>query len=124
VANFIILARNLKFYPLSFHNAIAEGAPLAFIADTFKARTCKGEEKLFKNLHTWELLNLRVDAILEIPHRLYNEYQISPAFLDKVMAKYVIQTVGKDALETVEHREDSAILRIQDKALFLAQGSW
>jgi hypothetical protein len=95
----MILARNLKFYPLSFQTAIAEGAPLAFIADTFKARTCKGEEKLFKSLNTWELLNLRVDTILEIPHRLYDEYQISPEFLDKVMTKYVIQSVGKDALE-------------------------
>ncbi|KAL7272691.1 hypothetical protein RUND412_004487 [Rhizina undulata] len=74
-------------------------APLGFIAETFKVHTCVGKEKLFKDLTVWEMLNLKVTTILDIPERLYKEYAISSAFLQKVMEKYTIQTVGKDALE-------------------------
>ncbi|KAL7268366.1 hypothetical protein RUND412_009012 [Rhizina undulata] len=92
-------ARNLKFYPLSLRKAIDVNAPLGFIAETFKVHTCVGKEKLFKDLTVWEMLNLKVTTILDIPERLYKEYAISSAFLQKVMEKYTIQTVGKDALE-------------------------
>lgn len=93
-------ARNLKFYPLSLRKAIGQDAPLSFIADSFKIETCTpGPIKLFKDLSTWELLNLKVSTVLEIPDRLYNEYSISSKFLEDVMRKYTIQSTGKDTLE-------------------------
>ncbi|KAK3936916.1 L-tyrosine decarboxylase [Diplogelasinospora grovesii] len=78
--------RNLKFYPLSLKLAMAEGAPLNFLAHatpTFYVGTCKGEKKPFTELSTWELLNLTPSTVLELPTRLGEEYS----------------TLGKDCLE-------------------------
>lgn len=50
-------------------------------------------------LSTWQLLNLTSETILDIPSRLKKEFNISPEFLESVMHKYSVQTVGKDAIE-------------------------
>ena len=76
-----------------------EGGPLAFAADTFKIQPCVGEENLLTKLSTWEMLNLKPSTILDIPERLYNQYHISPGFLDSVMKTYGIQSTSKTALE-------------------------
>ncbi|KIJ32191.1 hypothetical protein M422DRAFT_52980 [Sphaerobolus stellatus SS14] len=91
-------ARNLKFYPLSLRDASAEGAEMAFIRDTFSVKTCIGVTKLLKDCTAWELLNLNVSTVLDLPDRLHSEYSISPEFLDKVMSKYIIQSINKDTL--------------------------
>jgi len=78
---------------------MAEGAPLSFIADTFKVETCMGDSGCLKDLSTWELLNLRVHTVLEIPGRLTEEYGITSTYLDGVMHDYIIQSVSKDDLE-------------------------
>ncbi|KAL9099527.1 MAG: hypothetical protein Q9163_004987 [Psora crenata] len=93
------VTRNLKFYPLSIRSAMKPDGPLAFIADTFKIQPCVGPEKLLKELSTWEMLNLKSQAILDIPERLYSQYRISPRFLDSVMKKYGIQSTSKTTLE-------------------------
>ena len=93
------LARNLKFYPLALRNAVKDFGPLSFIADTFLVETCNGPKKLFKNLSKWELLNLKVPTVLEIPDRLSVEYGISSTFLQNTMKKYGIQSVGLGSLE-------------------------
>ncbi|KAH9482174.1 L-tyrosine decarboxylase [Psilocybe cubensis] len=91
-------ARNLKFYPLSLRDASAEGAEMEFIRDTFSVKTCVGDKKLLKDCSPWELLNLHVSTILDMPDRLHDEYNISPQFLEKVMRKYIIQSTNKDTL--------------------------
>lgn len=91
-------ARNLKFYPLSLREAIRESGPLAFIADTFKVETCAGDVKLVKELDSWDLLNLKVKTVVEIPERLYKEYLISATYLENAMNPYLVQTIGKDAV--------------------------
>jgi len=94
-------ARNLKFYPLSIRNAMALGEGLEFIAPTFKVSTCKDPASpvLFSELSVWELLNLTPDEILDIPDKLSRSYGITSAYLEKVMKKHSIQSVGKDAIE-------------------------
>ncbi|KAF8968538.1 pyridoxal phosphate-dependent transferase [Flammula alnicola] len=96
--SFFDAPRNLKFYPLSLRDASAEGAELAFIRDSFAVKTCTGETKLLKDCTAWELLNLKVETILDMPDRLHSEYRISPEFLDSVMSKYIIQSINKDTL--------------------------
>ncbi|KAF9769130.1 hypothetical protein IL306_013492 [Fusarium sp. DS 682] len=94
--------RNLKFYPLSLKLAMAEGEKLNFltrIEPPFKVLTCKGEEKAFTELSTWELLNLKPNTILEIPTRLTSEYAISATFLQAALHDYLIQTVGKEHVD-------------------------
>ncbi|KAL0958857.1 hypothetical protein HGRIS_014175 [Hohenbuehelia grisea] len=72
---------------------------LNFIADSFKITTCLGASKLFNELDNWELLNLQVPTILEIPERLYDDYGITSKYLDAVMKNYTIQSVSKDKIE-------------------------
>jgi hypothetical protein len=92
-------ARNLKFYPLSISKAVQPNGLLHFVSDSFHIKTCMGKSKLFKDLDSWELLNIKPKDVLDIPQRLAREYGISPAFMEKVLAEYSIQETGKDILE-------------------------
>ncbi|KAL8700488.1 MAG: hypothetical protein Q9224_000947 [Gallowayella concinna] len=89
----------MKFYPLALYNAIKDFGPLSFVGGTFVMETCSGSKKLFKDLSRWELLNLKVSTVLEIPERLSIEYGISSGFLQDTMKKYGIQSVGLGPLE-------------------------
>ena len=85
-----------------------KNGPLEFIADTFRVEVTgnPGTMKLLRDLDLWELLNLSVTHVVEIPDRLYDEYGISGAFLERVMKPYIIQSISKDALEKkwgIEH---------------------
>ncbi|CAL8576841.1 hypothetical protein XPA_002707 [Xanthoria parietina] len=61
--------------------------------------TCGGAKKLFKDLSKWELLNLKVSTVLEIPDRLSIDFGISSTFLQDTMEQYGIQSVGLGPLE-------------------------
>lgn len=63
------------------------GGPLAFVADSFKVQPCLGPEKFFKDLSSWELLNLQSKDILDIPERLYGQYHMSPGKLLQLSRK-------------------------------------
>ncbi|CAE6344214.1 unnamed protein product [Rhizoctonia solani] len=95
----IWVARNLKFYPLSLACALEPGAPLESIRDRLMIELCTGEIKLFSELSTWELLNLKPETVFAIPERLEEEFDISSSFLTDTMNKYLIQSLGKDVLE-------------------------
>ena len=96
-------ARNLKFYPFSIRNAMQNSGPLSMIEHGFQVEICKPGpngpvHKLLKDLTTWELLNLKVETILDIPDRLYREYNISSTFLGKVMSS-ILSNQSKTPLE-------------------------
>ena len=84
---------------MALRNAIKDFGPLSFLSDTFAIETCSGTTKLFKDLSKWELLNLKITNVLEIPDRLSIEFGISSVFLQNVMGKYGIQSVGLGSLE-------------------------
>ncbi|KAF8761186.1 Pyridoxal-dependent decarboxylase conserved domain [Rhizoctonia solani] len=88
-------ARNLKFYPLSLACALEPGAPLESIRDRLMIELCTGEIKLFSELSTWELLNLKPETVFAIPERLEEEFDISSSFLTDTMNKYLIQRATK-----------------------------
>ncbi|EMD41726.1 hypothetical protein CERSUDRAFT_102127 [Gelatoporia subvermispora B] len=94
-------ARNLKYYPLSLRDAMKPGNELNFIANTFKVHKCAEPDRLtlLTDLDAWELLNLRVQDILDIPDRLYKEYGITAQYLENIMEQYIVQTRGKQAVE-------------------------
>ncbi|KAK3379707.1 pyridoxal phosphate-dependent transferase [Lasiosphaeria ovina] len=94
------VARNLKYYPLSLRKAMDDAdGPLRFVPDAFSVRTCQGRLKPFRELSAWELLNLKLKTILDMPARLYSEYGITPTWLQDALDGYNIQTVGKDLLD-------------------------
>jgi hypothetical protein len=106
-------ARNLKFYPLALSQAINTGK-LKFIAEKFKVQTCRGDEKLLRDMDVWELLNLRPEAILDIPERLHEEHGVSSEFLQDTLKEFNIQTVGRGPLEEFHHYD-------KDMQYFLAK---
>jgi hypothetical protein len=74
----------------------------------FTLENCKGNKRPFKELSTWELLNLKPSTTLDIPSRLYNEFGISPTFLESAIRPYLIQSIGKDPLEKEFNIKNSA----------------
>ncbi|KAI3612291.1 pyridoxal-dependent decarboxylase domain protein [Moniliophthora roreri] len=94
-----LVSRNLKYYPLSLRDAMAPGAPMEFIADSFEVTTCQGESKLLSALELWDLFNLKSSTILDIPDRLIRQYGMSSAWLDKVMENYIVQTVSRGPVD-------------------------
>lgn len=97
----LLEARNLKYYPLSVVQAIKPGGALSFVANSFKVPLCAEPRrmKLLKDFSTWELLNIRLKDILDIPSRLQHDFGVSPAFLDKALAGHIVQTVSKQDLD-------------------------
>lgn len=73
--------------------------PLRIIPETFSVRTCQGRLKRFRELTTWELLNLKSNTILGMAEQLHDEFGITPEWLQDALDSYNIQTIGKDALE-------------------------
>ncbi|KAK9439934.1 pyridoxal-dependent decarboxylase domain protein [Metarhizium brunneum] len=103
------VARNLKFYPLALVQAMKEG-DLKFVADRFKVKPCMpgAEEKLLVEMSTWELLNLRPETVLDLPHKLSDEFDISSKFIEDAHKPYNIQTVGREPLEKYFKMEKQA----------------
>ncbi|KAL8650131.1 MAG: hypothetical protein Q9226_005272, partial [Calogaya cf. arnoldii] len=99
VANLESICSQSEILALALLNAIKDFGPLCFIGSTFVIETCAGARKLFKDLSTWELLNLKVPTVLEIPDRLSIEYGVSSKFLQDTMKEYGIQSVGLGPLE-------------------------
>ncbi len=78
---------------------MGDGKPLEFVRSKFHVETCQGVQKLFSELSTWELLNLKPNVVLDIPDRLYRELGISNDYLSGVMNEFTIQSTGKDVVE-------------------------
>lgn len=97
LSHYVHAARNLKFYPLSLRTAF--DGPLANVGKTFTVVNAQNKEDLMINMSTWDLLNLKVETILDLPDRLNRDYGISSKYLEKVMDEYGIQSLGKDAIE-------------------------
>jgi len=72
---------------------------LYFISSSFQVLSCTNVRKLFQDLTVWELLNLRVETVLGLPEAMYEQYGISPKYLQKVLETYSIQTIGREVLE-------------------------
>ncbi|KAI9370253.1 pyridoxal phosphate-dependent transferase [Aspergillus egyptiacus] len=95
----IWVARNLKFYPLALSQAITKGK-LQFIADRFKVYSSQAKaHKLFRDLGTWELLNLHPQTILGLGDELSKQFGISSDYLTDALEEFNIQSVGRGPLE-------------------------
>jgi hypothetical protein len=68
---------------------MAKGEPLDFVAETFQVETCMGEKKVFGQLSTWELLNLKPHTVLDLTDRIYKEYGISSTFMSDIMVSFL-----------------------------------
>lgn len=78
---------------------MADGKPFNFISPTLNVTLCDGTSKLFVDCTNWELQNLDPTTVLDLAPRLTAEYGMSPDYVQTVMADYIIQTVGKEAID-------------------------
>ncbi|NEO11997.1 MULTISPECIES: pyridoxal-dependent decarboxylase [unclassified Moorena] len=85
-------ARNLKFYPLSFKEALNDLDPK--LADKFKVNLPSGKSKKIHKLDTWDLLNLSVDEVLNLSNRLIEEYNVDPVAFNDALSPYSLQNMG------------------------------
>ncbi|KAF5641537.1 L-tyrosine decarboxylase [Fusarium sp. NRRL 52700] len=93
------VARNLKFYPLSFCLALRKGK-LNFIADRFCTTfDDKLPTRLFKDLHGWDLLNLHSETILGLPEDLNRQFGISHQFVSEAVNEFSVESIGREVLE-------------------------
>lgn len=82
---------------MSLRQAMQPDAELANVGHAFKVTTCDGISKLFTELSTWELLNLKSKTVLDLPDRLVNEYGIAPKYIETVSSlKLMIEVHSAD----------------------------
>ena len=96
---YLSTARNLKFYPLALRRAISNEPLLAPVVAHFRVRLCTGNEKVFADCETWELLNLTPDETASLTTRISETYGLSIPALQAILNDFLIQTTGKDDLE-------------------------
>ena len=84
-------------YPLTLRMAF--DGPLANVGKTFTVANAQNKQDLLINMPTWDILNLKVEIILDLPDRLNRDYGISSKYLEKVMDEYGIQSLGKEVIE-------------------------
>ncbi|MGH3708932.1 MAG: pyridoxal phosphate-dependent decarboxylase family protein [Pseudonocardiaceae bacterium] len=84
-------ARNLKFFPVALQAALKNELEKASKIDVTLPQ---GGSKVIVQADLWELLNIKVDDILELPKRLAETYHISPDELTRVLEKYSVQSLG------------------------------
>ncbi|ETW81515.1 hypothetical protein HETIRDRAFT_319093 [Heterobasidion irregulare TC 32-1] len=95
----LLLARNLKYYPLSLKRAVESEPSLAFISHHFNIHLCSGKEKSLAECDAWDLLNLTPEEVVSLPGRIASQFCLSVQSLQGLMGKYIIQTTGKDDLD-------------------------
>jgi hypothetical protein len=78
---------------------MAFDGPLSNVGKTFTVPNAQNKQDLLINMPTWDILNLKVETILDLPDRLNRDYGISSKYLEKVMDQYGIQSLGKEVIE-------------------------
>lgn len=75
---------------------MADGQPLAFARSIFTVpeRRFPRPSRNFWSLSTWELLNLPLHDILDLPRELLRQCGVAPQSLERALAPHVVQTVG------------------------------
>ena len=86
-------ARNLKYYAIGMRAALIDCEELAR-ARGIAVTLASGETKRLVELTTWELLNIPLDGVLELPGRIHETYDIDEDLIDELLDLYTLQTLG------------------------------
>ncbi len=74
-------ARNLKFFPIAFSEAVKNDPALAN-ARKFRVALPTGGDSPLVELTVWQLLNLNPDVVLDLPRRLRAEFNLDARVID------------------------------------------
>lgn len=106
-------ARNAKYYPIAFCEALRQSADLQTALHMRVPLPSGGSEELI-NLENWQILNLNIDDVLALPIRLSSEYHIDRTVVSKEVAKYSLQNLGLVgfASQLLQDNESSPIVLV------------
>lgn len=90
-------ARNLKFLPVTVAAALKEDPALA-TARSMTVALPTGGSGLLIELSNWQLLNLRIDDVLDLSPRLTKEFGISSSTVTHAISAYSVQNLGIEEL--------------------------
>ena len=86
-------ARNLKFYPFAFREALLHSEELEPARD-LRIELPNGESQKFVDLDPWQLLNLNSDQILALPIRVSSDFHIARDVISNEISNYSLQNLG------------------------------
>jgi glutamate/tyrosine decarboxylase-like PLP-dependent enzyme len=86
-------ARNAKYLPVALAAAVRTDPALAAARD-LTVRTLDGREGRLLELATWDLLNLPLDELLELPARIIGTTGIPADAVDAAIGAVSVQTLG------------------------------
>jgi glutamate/tyrosine decarboxylase-like PLP-dependent enzyme len=87
------MARNLKFFPsalLAAARSIPEAAPVLGL----EVPLLDGQTKILANCSAWELLNLPIDVVVNLPARVEEQTGVSPTESASYIAPYSVSALG------------------------------
>lgn len=89
-------ARNLKFLPLSFKQALFDPnlSPAKNMTVPIVQKDGSKVNQKIIQLSNWQLLNLEIDDILSLSDRLYKNYSISRQIYNNAISPYLVQSLG------------------------------
>ncbi len=87
------MARNLKFYAPALR-AVGRGEKAAGSILAVAVRLLDGQEKPLGDCSGWELLNLPIEEVLDLPDRVTQQTNISSADLAGYMSRYSVAALG------------------------------
>ena len=89
--------RNLKFFPVTVAAALKKDRALA-AARSMTVTLPTGGSGLLTELSNWQILNLRIDDVLDLSPRLTCEYGIPSSSVTEALSAYSIQNLGIEEL--------------------------
>ncbi len=87
------MARNLKFFPpalLAAARNVPDAAPILGL----EVSLLDGRKKILANCSAWELLNLPIDVVVDLPTLVEDQTDIDPSDLASYMSRYTISALG------------------------------
>ena len=86
-------ARNVKFFAVALRAALREVPALAAAKD-LTVKLLDGSTAKLIDLDTWVLLNLKIDDVVSLPHRMHSEMGIEVATTMQALRPYTVQEIG------------------------------
>lgn len=87
-------ARNVKFYAVALHAAIAGSPALKEKLQNLEATLPDGSTRKFLTLEKWQLLNLEIDEVLDLPKRMSCKADVSEKELNEIVKPFALPQIG------------------------------
>ena len=87
-------ARNVKFYAVALHAAIERDPALKEKLQNLEVALPDGSSRKFLKLDKWQLINLEINEVLNLPAQIKCETDISKKELDEIVKPFALPQIG------------------------------